>query len=79
MEADGSIVRITNGNFRVLQRLFSQIERIMQINDLKNITKEVVETYQRVSIGWALHVPIFDLDPDTGNALATSLVPSSCA
>jgi DNA transposition AAA+ family ATPase len=42
-EATAAITRITGGNFRLLQRLFTQIERILQINDLGVITKEVVE------------------------------------
>ncbi len=36
-------MRITNGNFRLIQRLFTQIERILQINELRTVTKEVVE------------------------------------
>ena len=42
-EAVASVVRITNGNFRLLQRLLGQIERIMEINELEVITKEVVD------------------------------------
>lgn len=42
-EAMAAIVRITGGNFRLVQRLFSQIERILQINALHLVTKEVVE------------------------------------
>lgn len=42
-EAVAAIVRITGGNFRLLQRLFSQIERLLEINELRTITKEVVE------------------------------------
>lgn len=38
-----SIIKITNGNFRLIQRLFSQIERILEINQLTSITTEVVE------------------------------------
>jgi hypothetical protein len=37
-------MQVTAGNFRLLQRLFSQIERILKLNALKTITKEVVET-----------------------------------
>lgn len=42
-EAVAAIVRITGGNFRLLHRLFAQIGRILTINRLHTITKEVVE------------------------------------
>lgn len=42
-ETQASIIRITNGNFRLLHRLFTQIERILDINRLNTITKDVVE------------------------------------
>lgn len=42
-EAIAAIARTTNGNFRLIHRLFSQIERIMKVNQLKSITKEVVQ------------------------------------
>lgn len=42
-EAITTILRITGGNFRVIHRLLMQIERILQINDLQTVTKEVVE------------------------------------
>jgi DNA transposition AAA+ family ATPase len=42
-EAVSAVIRITGGNFRLIHRLFNQIERILQINDLRVITKEVVE------------------------------------
>jgi len=32
-----SIVRITGGNFRLVERLFAQIERVTQINDLSTL------------------------------------------
>ncbi|HEY6456244.1 MAG TPA: AAA family ATPase [Steroidobacteraceae bacterium] len=41
-QAIASIARITGGNFRLLHRLFVQIERIQKINDLTFITDEVV-------------------------------------
>ncbi len=43
-QAIAAISRITRGNFCLLQRLFSQIERILRINDLTLITEDVVET-----------------------------------
>lgn len=42
-QAVASIVRITGGNFRLLHRLFVQIERILRINGLNAITEDVVE------------------------------------
>ncbi|MET3141118.1 UNVERIFIED_ORG: hypothetical protein ABIB19_001565 [Arthrobacter sp. UYEF10] len=42
-EAVAAVARITNGNFRQIQRLFTQITRIRDINQLNSITKEVVE------------------------------------
>ncbi|WPY01716.1 Bacteriophage DNA transposition ATPase domain protein (plasmid) [Candidatus Trichorickettsia mobilis] len=37
-----AIVQATRGNFRLLNRLLKQIERIMKINMMKSVTKEVV-------------------------------------
>jgi hypothetical protein len=33
------IIRITSGNFRLLNRLLTQIQRILEINSLKEVTK----------------------------------------
>ncbi|MGW6123092.1 hypothetical protein ACWFRF_28905 [Nocardia sp. NPDC055165] len=43
-QAVAAVAHITGGNFRLLQRLFAQISRIMKINELHTITADVVET-----------------------------------
>jgi DNA transposition AAA+ family ATPase len=43
-EAIAAVARITGGNFRLVQRLFAQTRRIMEINNLSTITREVIET-----------------------------------
>jgi DNA transposition AAA+ family ATPase len=43
-EAIAAVHRITNGNFRLVQRLFTQITRVLVINGLSVISREVVET-----------------------------------
>lgn len=42
-QAIATITRITRGNFRLLERLFPQIERVMRINELDTITNDVIE------------------------------------
>ena len=42
-ETVGVIIRVTGGNFRLLNRLLTQIQRILEINTLEEITKAVVE------------------------------------
>jgi Holliday junction resolvasome RuvABC ATP-dependent DNA helicase subunit len=42
-EAVATIARITGGNLRLTQRLMAQVQRILEINELHTVTKEVVE------------------------------------
>jgi DNA transposition AAA+ family ATPase len=42
-EAVASVIRITGGNFRLFERLLTQIERILEINNLRLVAKAVVE------------------------------------
>jgi DNA transposition AAA+ family ATPase len=42
-EAEAAIIRITEGNWRLLHLLWQQIERLMQINGLHVITSQVIE------------------------------------
>ncbi len=43
-EAIAAIIGNTGGNFRLLHRLCTEIQRILQINQLQTVTKEVEET-----------------------------------
>ncbi len=39
-----AIIRVTGGNFRLLRRLLTQMERVIAINNLKELSEAVVET-----------------------------------
>jgi len=45
-----SIVRITGGNFRLVERLMSQVARILRINNLDTITPDAVEAAREVLV-----------------------------
>lgn len=42
-QAVATIARITRGNFRLVHRLFVQIERVLKINELTVITSDIIE------------------------------------
>ncbi|MEH7081042.1 AAA family ATPase [Bacillus velezensis] len=43
-DAVNRIIKLSNGNFRLVQRIFAQIDRIMEINNIDKITTEVIDT-----------------------------------
>jgi Holliday junction resolvasome RuvABC ATP-dependent DNA helicase subunit len=47
-----AIARVTGGNFRLVERLFAQIKRVLAINELPTVTPDVVEVArERLVIG----------------------------
>lgn len=49
-QAVAAIVRITGGNFRLVHRLFVQIDRILRINGLRAVNDDVVEAARSVLV-----------------------------
>lgn len=49
-----AITRITGGNFRLVERLFAQIERVTQINDVTTLTTDVILAAQESLVIGAL-------------------------
>jgi hypothetical protein len=42
-EVIATLIRMTGGNFRLLARLLTQIERVLRVNDLHLVSNAVVE------------------------------------
>ena len=47
VEAINEIIKITQGNFRLITRIFDQMQRIKEINNLSNISKELVDAAKK--------------------------------
>jgi DNA transposition AAA+ family ATPase len=46
-EAVATIIRITRGNIRLIDRLMTQVEHVLVANQLQMVTAEVVETARK--------------------------------
>ena len=52
IEARAAVIRITRGNLRLMERLLAQMRRIMDINEVDNVTLEIVNAARdRLVIG----------------------------
>jgi hypothetical protein len=49
-----TVARITGGNFRLIQRLFAQIERLMTVNNSTMVTAELVDAARETLVVSAL-------------------------
>jgi len=49
-ETHAAIIRITGGDFRPLHRLLTQIARLVEINALSRVTREVVEAAREILV-----------------------------
>jgi DNA transposition AAA+ family ATPase len=49
-EAMNSIIRITKGNFRILARLFKQLERLMKINNTSSINSDLIDSARELLV-----------------------------
>jgi len=47
---EGRHGRIRGGNLRLVQRLFSQVNRLVEINELTSVTRDVVDTAREALI-----------------------------
>ena len=51
VEAVSAVIRITGGNFRLIERLMTQVARVMDINQLDTISPDVVHAARQMLVG----------------------------
>lgn len=71
-----AIVRATNGNFRLADRLITQVNRILEINNHTRLTREGVDAAQEALHYWTLKVDqsaLADLLPEVDVPAARNL------
>ncbi len=49
-ELVGTIVRITGGNFRLIERLMTQVGRLMDINGFDDISPDLITAARQTSV-----------------------------
>ena len=49
-ETANAVTQITGGNFRLIERLMTQIARVMSINQLEIITRDVVHAARQILV-----------------------------
>ncbi|MBV9355609.1 MAG: hypothetical protein JO023_08785 [Chloroflexi bacterium] len=69
-----AIARATGGNFRLVQRLFAQIERIVTINDLPAVTTEVVTLARERLVEGCVSTSIFSQELRQSSPKITTLI-----
>jgi hypothetical protein len=52
-EVMARLIRMTGGNFRLLTRLLTQIERVLEVNNLQTLSTEVVEAAREHETAWS--------------------------
>ena len=72
--AMAAATRVTAGNFRLVQRLFAQVGRLLQVNELLAVTKELVEAAREgLIIGGHLMPPYCAIAPNNREDHTTPL------
>ena len=50
VETVSAIIRITGGNFRLIERLMSQVARVMEINQLDTLDPDVIHAARQMLV-----------------------------